>query len=520
MSEQNPMYQFGGNPQSQSYFDKMEEYRTELEFLRPRFKDNEKSLEYAESSLHSAYLKNEKVESEKEELEKCLKEKTQQHIGDQKHIEHAEAAFIEVERQLGEEKKQREDDKKTLLKLQDELKEEKKLVKHCDNVKATQTAQVKTAERKVTASEKLVKARDDEIAELKEKFKEAGKFYQGPDGSVVRTDPYIAQLEKTKEDFEVMNEGLKKDVTNLQRQVDELKSEVKHKEGEIEEKENFSRIKHRLNKRLEGELLQLRYTHTEEQLKLQYGSRQLFDKEWTQGMEAAQRSHAEGLDRIKAYIEGRATNEDGETNNKPRSLDQKSGEEGAQVEGDGMFFESLVPDSLYMVSTVSSISTQTEEEVAAKTVSCSTQTEPEVVTVEPEKIPLPTLTEAEVESLKEECLEAESLGGVKPEENTIPRPQMSWLTRCLGHQPSKMALLAVMLVVLVVASVWAWTQGSMAMEERAMWMLANERAYPLSDEILRRQALALAFMTGGGGYLTPEKVVSVYHPTLARPFLA
>ena len=94
-----------------------------------------------------------------------------------------------------------------------------------------------------------------------------------------------------------------------------------------------------------------------------------------------------------------------------------------------------------------------------------------------------------------------------------------WLARVFGPRQLHMGILALMLV-LIAAFLWAWAQGSMAMEERGMWILANDRAYRLSDEIIRRQALALALMKGRGGYLTPTKLVNIYQPTLARPFVA
>ncbi len=80
----------------------------------------------------------------------------------------------------------------------------------------------------------------------------------------------------------------------------------------------------------------------------------------------------------------------------------------------------------------------------------------------------------------------------------------------------------VMLFTLVMASCWAWRQGSLASQERNMWMLANDRADPLGAETIRRQAIYVLQATAKReslGWLSAGKVAGMQIPIRANKFV-
>jgi len=92
------------------------------------------------------------------------------------------------------------------------------------------------------------------------------------------------------------------------------------------------------------------------------------------------------------------------------------------------------------------------------------------------------------------------------------------------HKYTKAVSGTVIIFTLLMLLLWAWTQCQAATKERKMWMLANDTAYRLSDEVIRKQAIALLQRTqdrAALGWLTPAKIMTLHqgaHQAFARTF--
>jgi chromosome segregation ATPase len=119
-------------------------------------------------------------------------------------------------------------------------------------------------------------------------------------------------------------------------------------------------------------------------------------------------------------------------------------------------------------------------------------------------------------------LKATHSQAVQTEPETINlQEKKPWYLR--NHIPAIFSTVMVSALFMLLA--WAWYQGQAAMKERKMWMQANDHAYRSSDEVIRKQAIALLQRTQDRarlGWLTPEKVMTLHrgaHKALARTFL-
>ena len=82
------------------------------------------------------------------------------------------------------------------------------------------------------------------------------------------------------------------------------------------------------------------------------------------------------------------------------------------------------------------------------------------------------------------------------------------LTFVMKHETVVLFGAIFMAFIFIMATFYHFHQGSAAMSERAMWMIANARVPRLPEENLRKQAVAFLQMhhRQSMGYLTPEKV--------------
>jgi len=97
----------------------------------------------------------------------------------------------------------------------------------------------------------------------------------------------------------------------------------------------------------------------------------------------------------------------------------------------------------------------------------------------------------------------------EPEQMIIPNEKKPWYMRTCNQA----IFGAVMVSGLLMLLFWAWSQCQAVTKERKMWMQANDHAYRLSDEVIRKQAIALLLRTSDRarlGWLTPEKIMTLH----------
>jgi len=97
----------------------------------------------------------------------------------------------------------------------------------------------------------------------------------------------------------------------------------------------------------------------------------------------------------------------------------------------------------------------------------------------------------------------------EPEQMIIPNEKKPWYMRTCNQAIFGAGMVSGLLMLLF----WAWSQCQAVTKERKMWMQANDHAYRLSDEVIRKQAIALLLRTSDRarlGWLTPEKIMTLH----------
>lgn len=135
-----------------------------------------------------------------------------------------------------------------------------------------------------------------------------------------------------------------------------------------------------------------------------------------------------------------------------------------------------------------------------------------------EDLRLPAQTQEELEELAVATtpLPAE----VKPAEVATIVPTNRWFSDRSKRIFFGFGVLLLAAVALYI-NYWAWNQGKMAKQERNMWMLGNDRAQRLPNEILRKQAIALLQATEKReslGWLTPVNIRKLHATMFSQKF--
>ena len=511
-----------------------------------RLETAEASLKHAGTALQGTEERNSELINENANLRAALEQRTRRNAEDEKRIQAAEKA-IEHARL--------------------ELEAEQERVSRCEKLKAKQTVQAEVAELKVIEMMRQLDSerrsyRDAEnkkhskAAELRKESEGDGRFTETADGTLKEPKPYIDELEEAKIYWEAAV-GLQDDVARLSIL--------------LEEKDHIIARINESNRVMKDEMLQASLKNNNENMKYidlaesplissdDFTATDMYRKNLAKGHKRGERGHDQNVRQIPDSVDRHTAVENIGTQRTPRSLDQELGELDILSSDEEETTRASYPDGESKVTTILTKSELTTADMATQTnikanltaviaaqtepirrvskpatvtvatqtdfqteaADIATQTEPEVAISKPLPATLPSKPDLEIGTAVIAAQVELGIGISQLETAAMTGGQKPSATYLLQHHHFKITAILVVFT-LVSSMLWAWNQGSLALQERNMWLLANDKAYPLSDEIIRRQALAVLQSTGKGGgadWLLPENVMDMYRPTLARPFM-